>query len=91
VAGLKRIIDRSELPVVAIGGIKAENIAECLAHGAAGVSMISAISRAHDPVLNAAEIAKACGCSPRALAVPWQDEFKLIDRILSVSRQGKKF
>ena len=91
VAGLKRIIDQSELPVVAIGGIHAKNIADCFSQGAAGVSMISAISRAHDPVLSAAEIAKACGCPPRDLAVPWQDEFKLIDRILSVSRQGKNF
>jgi thiamine-monophosphate kinase len=90
-AGLKRIIDLSKLPVVAIGGINDENIADCLAHGAAGVSMISAISRADEPERNAAEIAKACGCSPRVLAVPWQDEFKLIDKILSVYRRVENF
>jgi thiamine-monophosphate kinase len=90
-AGLKQIIDLSELPVVAIGGIHAKNIADCFARGVAGVSMISAISRADDPENCAAEIAKACGCSPRFLTVSWQDEFKLIDKILSVSRRGDNF
>jgi thiamine-monophosphate kinase len=90
-SGLKRIIDQTTLPVVAIGGIKAENIAGCLDQGAVGVSMISAISRADDPKRNAAEIAKACRCHPRVLAVVWQDEFKLIDRILTVVRQGENF
>jgi thiamine-monophosphate kinase len=88
-AGLKRIIDQTPLPVVAIGGIKADNIAECLAAGAAGVSMISAISRSDDPATSAAEMAIACGCSPRILAVPWQDEFKLIERIIRVSHRGE--
>ncbi len=87
--GLKRIIELTQLPVVAIGGINADNMTDCLAAGAAGVSMISAISRAEDPAKSAMKIAAACGCSSRALAVPWQDEFKLIDRILSVSRRGE--
>jgi thiamin-phosphate kinase len=90
-SGLQQIVDLTLLPVVAIGGISSENIAGCLAHGASGVAMISAISRADTPEQNAAEIGKACGCPPRPLALPWQDEFKLIDRILSVSRRCENF
>ncbi len=90
-AGLRRIIDLTPLPVAAIGGIKADNIAGCFAQGAAGVCMISAISRADDPLQRASEIATACGCSPRALAAPWQDEFKLIDKILSVPSRHESF
>ncbi len=90
-SGLKRIVNLTFLPVVAIGGITPDNIQDCLAQGAAGVSMISAISRAAHPEKTAAEIAKACECPPRNLAIPWQDEFKLIDRLLNISQPGETF
>jgi len=70
-AGLKKIIDQSPVPVVAIGGIDAVNSPDCFSQGAAGVSMISAITRADDPGQRAAEIAKVCGCLPRALVSSW--------------------
>ena len=51
--GLEAIVGRAPLPVVAIGGIDAGNAGACFAHGAAGVSVISCISRAEDPVSSA--------------------------------------
>lgn len=90
-AGLKKIVDQSPVPIVAIGGIDEANITGCFSQGVAGVSMISAITRADHPEQKAAEIATACGCSPRALVFPWQDEFKLIDKILGSSDRGGSF
>jgi len=40
---------RTNLPVFALGGIKPENIAEVLSHGASGVALISAIIADPDP------------------------------------------
>lgn len=60
-SGLKEIVDLSPLPVVAIGGITAENAPACFKHGAAGVAVISFISRAADPLADALRLARACG------------------------------
>lgn len=48
-AGVRRLADRSPLPVVAIGGIDTANAGEVIAAGAAGVCVVSAICRADDP------------------------------------------
>jgi thiamin-phosphate kinase len=83
-AGLKEIVDALALPVVAIGGIDAERAPECLEYGAAGVAVISAVSRAADPEIAAARIAAACGCPRRpALSEAWHDEFALIRRLVA--------
>ncbi|MDJ0722942.1 MAG: thiamine-phosphate kinase [Desulfobacterales bacterium] len=82
--GLKEIVDTASLPVVAIGGIDADRAPECLARGAAGVAVISAVTRAPNPQAAAVRMAAACGCPPRdALDVPWQDEFALIRRLVA--------
>ena len=82
--GLKAIVDRVALPVVAIGGIDARRAPDCLAQGAAGVAVISAVSRASDPEAAAARLAAACGCTSRGtLAAAWQDEFALIRRLVA--------
>jgi len=47
--GLARIVARSSGPVVALGGITAENAAECIAAGARGVAVMGEIMRAADP------------------------------------------
>ena len=39
---------RTKLPVIAIGGIKHENVQEVISAGAAGVAVITAIVNAHD-------------------------------------------
>ncbi len=64
-AGLRDIVNRSPLPAVAIGGIGPANALDCFAHGAAGVAVISCITRSTDPVEAAAAMAAACGVSAR--------------------------
>jgi thiamin-phosphate kinase len=81
--GLARVVKASPLPVVAIGGINEKNAHLCFEHGVSGVSLISAISRSNDPVKSANELAGICKCRGRKdLDKPWEDEFKLIDRLL---------
>ena len=59
--GLRDIVNRSPLPAVAIGGIGPANVPDCFAHGAAGVAVISCITRSVDPQEAAAAMAAACG------------------------------
>ncbi|MGD8701897.1 MAG: thiamine phosphate synthase [Desulfosarcina sp.] len=66
-SGLRDIVNLSPIPVVAIGGIDSTNALDCFAHGAAGVAVISSITRADDPVDAAAAMASACGVSTRGL------------------------
>lgn len=47
------------LPILAIGGINHENAASVIAHGASGIAVISAVSRAHDPSMAAGELVRA--------------------------------
>ncbi|PTY03731.1 thiamine phosphate synthase [Opitutaceae bacterium EW11] len=56
---LARIVRRSSLPVVAIGGISLERAPAIFAAGAAGVAVVSAISYATDPSA-AARALRAC-------------------------------
>jgi thiamine-phosphate pyrophosphorylase len=48
-AGLRKIVENIVLPVYAIGGIKPDNIGECMETGIRGVSLISAVVGALDP------------------------------------------
>ncbi|MGH7927010.1 MAG: thiamine phosphate synthase [Candidatus Binatia bacterium] len=48
-AALKKIVENIALPVYAIGGIKAENVAEVMGIGIRGISLISAVMAAVDP------------------------------------------
>jgi thiamine-phosphate pyrophosphorylase len=63
--GLRDIANRSPIPAVAIGGIGPGNAQACFAHGAAGVAVISCITRSTDPLSAAAAMAAACGVSAR--------------------------
>jgi thiamine-phosphate pyrophosphorylase len=47
--GLRALVERAELPVVAIGGIDADNAAHVLGTGVDGVAVVSAICAARDP------------------------------------------
>ncbi len=53
---LREAVEQSAVPVFAIGGIKAERVAEVLETGALGVAVISAISAASDPTQAAREL-----------------------------------
>jgi thiamine-phosphate pyrophosphorylase len=57
--GLKRIVEASRLPVVAIGGLKAEHAGACLAAGARGMAVVSAICGTLDPEAATRDIARA--------------------------------
>lgn len=80
--GLKEMVHKSKLPIVAIGGISSENAAACIQQGAAGVAVISSISRANDPLTSALKTGLACGCQPRKPVSAWDDEFHLIDTLI---------
>jgi thiamine-phosphate pyrophosphorylase len=49
------------LPVIAIGGIDAANIAEVMQAGAAGVAVMGGVMRATDPVRTVRELIAALG------------------------------
>ncbi len=56
----KMVLAASPLPVVGIGGITAENAPDCFRQGAAGVAVISCISRSASPEEAARRFAAAC-------------------------------
>ncbi|MDA8403903.1 MAG: thiamine-phosphate kinase [Desulfobacteraceae bacterium] len=87
-SGLKAVAGKSPVPVAAIGGIDAENARICFEYGAAGVAVISCISRALDPKAGADALAAVCGCPPRRLAAGWSDEFGLIEKLLRQCAPG---
>ena len=47
--GLSRIVAEASGPVIALGGITAENAASCIAGGARGVAVMGEVMRATDP------------------------------------------
>lgn len=58
--GLRRVRSATALPLVAIGGIHADNARAVLSAGADGLALVSAICAAHDPRAAAAELRKLC-------------------------------
>jgi thiamine-phosphate pyrophosphorylase len=48
--GLRAVVEATSLPVVAIGGIDADNASQALEAGAAGIAVVSAVGAASDPV-----------------------------------------
>ena len=63
--GLRRIVDATELPVVAIGGIDASNARAVLDAGASGVAVVSAVGAAADPVAATRGLVEALGMEVR--------------------------
>ena len=62
-AGLRAVTAATQLPVVGIGGIVADNAEQVLSAGATGVVVISAVSRAEEPaaaVRRLASIVRRC-------------------------------
>jgi thiamine-phosphate pyrophosphorylase len=47
--GLADIVKVSRVPVIAIGGVTRENVADCIQAGAAGVAVMGGVMRAADP------------------------------------------
>lgn len=48
--GLRAVVEATSLPVVAIGGIHADNASQALEAGAVGIAVVSAVGAASDPV-----------------------------------------
>ena len=82
-SGLRAVVTASPVPVVAIGGIDEATAESCIGQGAAGVAVISVITRAKDPFQKALQVSSACGCVPPSTIVsPWNDEFALIKKLI---------
>jgi len=60
-AGIRKIRSVTSLPILAIGGIGAENAPAAIRAGADGVAVILAVTAAADPEREAAKILKAIG------------------------------
>ena len=54
--GLKECVELAPKPVVAIGGVSQAGAADCIAMGAAGVAVVSAIAGREDPRAAAADL-----------------------------------
>lgn len=54
--GLRRLVESVDIPVVAIGGINADNAGEVMAAGVAGIAVVSAIVSAEEPQKAAGEL-----------------------------------
>ncbi|MGO1120095.1 thiamine phosphate synthase [Rhodovibrionaceae bacterium A322] len=48
-AGIKAVCQATSLPVVAIGGIRQQDVQEALSSGAQGIAVVSALAKAEDP------------------------------------------
>jgi thiamin-phosphate kinase len=82
-SGLQSVAVKASLPLVGIGGINAKNARSCFISKAAGIAVISSISRASDPYMAALEIGSACSCPRRSfIKTSWNDEFGLIEKLL---------
>lgn len=60
-ARLKEVVEKISLPVYAIGGVGAENVAAIKKTGARGAALISAVMSAADPAAAAIEILRRLG------------------------------
>jgi len=56
--GLAEVVARTQLPVVAIGGLKRDNAAEAIRAGAQGIAVVSEICCASDPALVTRELVR---------------------------------
>jgi thiamine-phosphate pyrophosphorylase len=61
VAGLREVRARVRIPIVAIGGITAKNVADVRAAGADCIAVVSAVLTASDPKAAITELIKAIG------------------------------
>ena len=68
---LQQIVGGVDVPVLAIGGITADNLQDVLATGCAGVAVISAILSDADPCRAAARLRRALDTSPHLPRIPF--------------------
>jgi thiamine-phosphate pyrophosphorylase len=61
IEGLRTIREKVKIPILAIGGISAANVADVISAGADGVAVISAITAAKKPVQATTKLMEAIG------------------------------
>ncbi len=71
ISGLKKIVRalrerNARIPVIAIGGIDAKNAGEVMKAGADGIAVVSAITRAKNPVAAAKKLSKIVSASSKS-------------------------
>ncbi|MER3456051.1 MAG: thiamine phosphate synthase [candidate division GAL15 bacterium] len=71
VDGLRRIVQAVRLPVVAIGGITADNAGQAIRAGAVGVAVISAVAAADDMVAATRQLREAVDAALRERGGAW--------------------
>ena len=64
-AGISAIANRSSVPVIAVGGIAANNLSAIMKAGAAGVAVMGGIMRADDPAAEMRGLLAALRAQPR--------------------------
>ena len=64
-AGISAIAKRSSVPVIAVGGIAANNLSEIMKAGPAGVAVMGGIMRADDPAAEMRGLLAALRAQPR--------------------------
>ncbi|MGH6945073.1 MAG: thiamine phosphate synthase, partial [Geminicoccaceae bacterium] len=64
-AGRAGAVATSTVPIVALGGITAANVTECLAAGAAAVAVMGAVMTADDPEAATASLVRALDATLR--------------------------
>ena len=64
-AGISAIANHSSVPVIAVGGIAANNLSEIMKAGATGVAVMGGIIRADDPAAEMRELLVVLGAQPR--------------------------
>ncbi|MFN3653495.1 MAG: thiamine phosphate synthase [Armatimonadota bacterium] len=72
---LRDVSTRTQVPVIAIGGVTAENAASCFAAGASGIAVVSAILGSDDPRAAAQRLAPTLPeTAPEPAASPTEEE-----------------
>ncbi|MEW6449921.1 MAG: thiamine phosphate synthase [Pseudomonadota bacterium] len=64
-SGIAVIAKRSRVPVIAVGGIAADNLLGVIQAGAAGIAVMGGIMRAQDPSAEVDDLLKALRAQPR--------------------------
>lgn len=78
---LNEISKKTDLPIVAIGGINLKNTLDIINNGGDGIAVISAISRSEDIIKTTNEFAKLLNIETKAFNEKWNDEFSLIEEL----------
>ena len=64
--GLADVVARARVPIVALGGVTADNLAPCFAAGAAAVAVMGAVMAAADPEAATAALVRTLGAATLA-------------------------